>query len=69
MAGLDPAIQTPKPREWMPGSRPGMTAGVTNNESSYNTGQILRRFAATFFVSVATSTGAASWVVFFWVWQ
>ncbi|HEY4847261.1 MAG TPA: hypothetical protein VIH87_05550 [Methylocella sp.] len=25
MAGLDPAIQTPKANVWMPGSRPGMT--------------------------------------------
>src|SRR5262245_11162268 len=25
MAGLDPAIQTPKRGLWMPGSRPGMT--------------------------------------------
>jgi hypothetical protein len=25
MAGLDPAIQTPKASVWMPGSRPGMT--------------------------------------------
>ncbi len=29
----------------------------------------LRRFAATFCVAFAVSTGAASWVVFFWVWQ
>jgi hypothetical protein len=69
MAGLDPAIQTPTARVWMPGSRPGMTAGVTNNESPYNTGQILRRFAATVCVALAVSTGLASRVVFFWVWQ
>jgi hypothetical protein len=25
-AGIDPAIQTPETRVWMPGSRPGMTA-------------------------------------------
>jgi hypothetical protein len=35
MAGLDPAIQTPKTRVWMPGSRPGMTPRVTNNEIWY----------------------------------
>jgi hypothetical protein len=29
MAGLDPAIQTSTLRDWMPGSRPGMTARVT----------------------------------------
>jgi hypothetical protein len=29
----------------------------------------LRRFAATVCVALAVSTGAASWVVFFWVWQ
>jgi hypothetical protein len=28
-----------------------------------------RRFAATVCVALAVSTGAASWVVFFWVWQ
>jgi hypothetical protein len=33
MAGLDPAIQTPKTRVWMPGSRPGMTARVAINET------------------------------------
>jgi hypothetical protein len=33
MGGLDPAIQGPKPGVWMPGSRPGMTARVTNKES------------------------------------
>jgi len=32
MAGLDPAIQKYVFRAWMPGSRPGMTARVTNNE-------------------------------------
>jgi hypothetical protein len=41
MAGLDPAIQTPKMRVWMPGSIPGldpgtgMTPRVTNNEIWY----------------------------------
>ncbi len=28
MAGLDPAIQTCKFRDWMPGSSPGMTPGA-----------------------------------------
>jgi len=36
MAGLDPAIQTCGFRAWMPGSRPGMTVRVTNNEIWYN---------------------------------
>jgi hypothetical protein len=35
MAGLDPAIQTHAFRAWMPGSRPGMTVRVTNNEIWY----------------------------------
>jgi len=38
MAGLDPAIQTPKARVWMPGSRQlkaGMTVSVTNDEIWY----------------------------------
>ena len=33
------------------------------------TANYLRRFAATVCVALASSTGAASWVVFFWVWQ
>jgi hypothetical protein len=33
------------------------------------TANYLRRFAATVCVALAVSTGAASWVVFFWVWQ
>jgi hypothetical protein len=32
MAGLDPAIQTCGFRDWMPGSRPGMTVRVLDNE-------------------------------------
>jgi len=35
MAGLDPAIQTPTVDAWMPGSRPGMTAKVVDNETWY----------------------------------
>jgi hypothetical protein len=33
------------------------------------TANYLRRFTATVCVALAVSTGAASWVVFFWVWQ
>ena len=33
------------------------------------TANYLRRFAATVCVAFAVSTGVASWVVFFWVWQ
>jgi hypothetical protein len=32
-------------------------------------GNILRRCAATFCIGLAASTGLASWVVYFWVWQ
>jgi hypothetical protein len=32
-------------------------------------GSYLRRFAATFCVALAASTGLASWAVYFWVWQ
>ncbi len=35
MAGLDPAIQTPQPGVWMPGSRPGMTVRVTKSKCWY----------------------------------
>ena len=35
MAGLDPAIQTPKTRVWMPGARPGMTAIAGANVTSF----------------------------------
>jgi hypothetical protein len=41
MAGLDPAIQTPKPKVWMPGSSPGMTtlgcAPVVTKNGALNT--------------------------------
>ena len=33
------------------------------------TANYLRRFMATVCVALAVSTGAASWVVFFWIWQ
>jgi hypothetical protein len=44
MAGLDPSIHTDASRAWMPGSRPGMTVRVTNNEIWHDwPGRIHRR--------------------------
>ncbi|MCI0468363.1 MAG: 4Fe-4S binding protein [Beijerinckiaceae bacterium] len=67
-----PAIQTSKTRGWMPGSiagldpGTGMTAWVTRR---YYISRILRQFAAAVCVALAVLAGAASWSVYFWVWQ
>jgi hypothetical protein len=54
---------------WLLGGAALWSVGLAWKFAGLASANYLRRCAATVCVALAVSTGAASWVVFFWVWQ